>query len=130
MRKSGAKHSTIAVRPFGAKTSDFEMAARAALVALKADCANEQHLVNLYVLAEMCEALNLTQERHVVSHCASIKRLCNAIHADGYYSGCLATTSMTASVDVLLKWFHTQPNLKIAQVAKRKVKELKNGYSR
>lgn len=123
MRKRGAHHSRVAVKPLGIKSTKYEMDARAALVALKADCANEQHLVDLYVLADMCEALN-DGESHIKTHCESIKRLCNGIYDSGYHAGGLATTSMTASVDLLLRWFHLQSNAKILRVATRKVEEV------
>ena len=119
MRKSGRKiKHKIAAIPGNAKKSMYELPARAALVALNADCATDDHLANLWVLSELCEALNLAQnkEQYIHSHCESIRRRIEDIHMAGR-CGRLDYCAIEPSVNLLLDWFDIQPNTLIAKIA-------------
>jgi hypothetical protein len=121
-RKRGKRHSRLAVVPLGAKRNKYELDARAALLALANDCANQQHLVDLYVLAELCD--ELTDASHVKAHCASVRRLVDEIHGDGCQCTELRYAAIEASANMLLDWFHLQPNASIARIALRMVAKI------
>jgi hypothetical protein len=121
-RKRGKRHSTLAVVPLGAKRNRYEIDARAALLALENDCANQQHLVDLYVLAELCD--ELTDEPHIRAHCDAVRRLCDEIHNAEYVCTGLRYAAMQSSANLLLDWFHLQPNASIARIALRMVAKI------
>lgn len=115
MKKQGARHSTLAVVPLGMKRNRYEIDARAALLALANGCGNQDHLVDLYCLAELCDAM--TGAEHIRQHCASVRRLCDEIHGAGYECSELRYAAMEASANLLLEWFDKQPNALIARTA-------------
>jgi len=125
MRKSGAKHSRLAVIPLNAKSTRNEIKERAALTALMAGCATEQHVVDLYILADLCE--DLTKETHIVTHARSVKRMCNELQNRAYLASTLQAMSMTASADILINWIKVQQNKRIADAAKKKMSSVING---
>ncbi len=116
-KKSGARiNQTLALKPLNAKTATkYELDAHAALVALQHDCAKQDHLVSLYVLADLSERIG--GEAHIKQHAASIKRMCEQIHNHSYECGGLTYHAMRASTDVLLSFILTQRNAVIAKVA-------------
>jgi hypothetical protein len=116
-RKRGKKHSTLAVMPLGVKRNRYALDAHAALLALEHNVANQRHLVDLYVLAELCE--KLTKAAHIHTHCGSVRRLCDEIHAAEYQCTELRYAAMEASANLLLGWFELQPNVAIARTATR-----------
>ena len=122
MKKRGAKiKQGIAVLPFGMKRMKYEMDARAALLAVQRGICNEQHIVDLWVLADLCERLE-PGETHILKHCESVKKLCEAIHnktCDG-----LAGVSLTASAHILLEWVHKQNNSKVCRIAMEQIQRL------
>ena len=122
MRKSGKKiRQSIAVVPLGMKRGKYELDARIALVALQNRVHNEQHLVDLWTLADLCERLE-PDEKHILTHAESVKRLVQAIHGE---QDCgLACTSITASANLLLNWINGQNNSKICRIALEKIKGL------
>ena len=124
MKKSGAKHSRLAVIPLNAKTTRNEMSNRAALTALMAGCATQQHVVDLYVLADLCETLNTGKTPHIETHVMSIKRLCNELHDRNYQASTIQAMAMTASVNILIDWMGGLTNKKIADVATRKMQRI------
>lgn len=123
-KKSGARiNNTLAIKPLGIKTATtYELSAHAALLALDNDSATQDHLVNLYVLADLADRIG--GEFFVQQHAATIKRLCDQIHGDAYHCGHLTYVAMRASTDVLLRWVLTQKNIEIAKHARRAVQEL------
>lgn len=123
-RKSGAKiRNGLALKPLGMKaTTTFELDAYAALQALQCDVTNQDHLVSLYVLADLAERIG--GEDHIRTHAASIKRMCDQIHDNGYRCGVLTYHAMSASADVLIRWIKTQRNHAIASNALTAIKEL------
>ena len=123
MRKKGARHSHIAVLPFGIKSNKLELEARMALVALSHGAATQDHLVAFYVLSSLCAKINDANEPHIYAHAESVERLCESIRDHGYICGNLSATSMTVSVDLLLDWFHRQPNKRIAEVARHEARK-------
>jgi len=125
MRKSGAKHSRLAVIPLNAKSNRNELKERAALTALMAGCAAQQHVVDLYILADLCE--DLTIEPHIAIHAKSVKRLCNELHDRAYQASTLQAMAMTASVDVLINWMKLQSNKRVADLARKKMHAMING---
>jgi len=116
-RKRGARHSTLAVVPLGMKRNRYEIDARAALLALANGCGNQAHLVDLYCLAELCDAM--TYAAHIRQHCAAVRRLCGEIHAAEYQCTELRYAAMEASANLLLEWFDKMPNALIARTALR-----------
>lgn len=115
MRKRGKKHSTLAVVPLGMKRNRYAIDAHMALVALRHGQGKQQHLVDLYCLAELCQSM--TGEAHIHQHSAAIKRLCDEIHDAGYECSELRYAAMEASANLLLEWFGRQPNALIARTA-------------
>lgn len=125
MRKRGKKHSSLALKPLGVKDSHHELSARAALLALKANCHADDHLASLYVLAELCEALNMAQskEQYINSHAESVRRRINDIHEAGRCSH-LDYSALEPSVNLLLDWFRVQPNALVAKIALSTIKRI------
>jgi len=117
MSKKRGKHikHRIAVIPLNAKANRYEIHARAALLALRSGVAQESHLVDLYVLADLCERLGA--KAHISAHCGAVKRLCDEIHGAGYQSTEMRSVAMEASADILLEWFASQRNCDIAKIA-------------
>lgn len=115
MRKQGAKHSRLAVKPLGIKQNNYELSTRAALLAVDSGTCNDQHLTDLYALAELCDRLNSGEENHIKAHCDSVKKLTIAIHGQDYYCAGLAATSLRASTGILIDWYYKQNNHKIAK---------------
>ena len=83
------------IKPLNMKSTDFELAARASLVALEAGVADASHLVNCYVLADMAHRLG--GEDYVLTHGYNIKRLCDEIFAQDYKARPLQVAAMRAS---------------------------------
>ena len=104
------------------------MSNRAALTALMAGCATQQHVVDLYVLADLCETLNTGKKAHIVTHTQAIKRLCAELHDRNYHASTIQAQAMTASANILIDWLHGQPNSRIAEVASRKMKAVLNKF--
>lgn len=123
MRKQGNKiNNRLATMPLGMKHNKLELDARAALLAFERGVCTEQHIVDIYVLAELCESLNTARIEHIDNHVKSVKKLAEAIYnktCDG-----LAGASMAASGGILLNWFEKQNNIKIARIAAARVEEL------
>lgn len=124
MRKSGAKHSCLAIVPLNAKSTRQEFKVRAALTAINADCADQDNLVELYVLAALCDGINDSREPHVTTHCDAIRRLCNEIHEREYHCSTNLAQAMQASVDVLIKWLAKQSNKRVHDAALSKMREI------
>lgn len=126
MRKSGAKikHSIAAIPGIG-KRNTYELPARAALVALQADCHTDDHLAHLHVLADLCDALNTAQnrEQYITSHCESVRRRISDINESGR-CGRLDYAALEPSVNILLEFFALQPNSLIARIARQAVERL------
>lgn len=125
MRKRGKKHSTLAVVPIGMKRNKYALDAHAALLALGHNVAKESHLVDLYTLAALCDAMCPPIVMHIKQHSLAVKRLCGEIYADGYQCSELRYASMEASANLLLDWFDKQPNAKIARLALKMANEVK-----
>lgn len=101
MKKRGKKiRQNLALMPPGIKATRYEILARCSLVALQTGNAAKEHLVNLYVLADLCHALS--SELYVTRHCDAIKRLCQQIDEDGYVCSGLTYASIEASANLLL----------------------------
>ena len=122
MIKTGKKiKHNLATLPLGIKRMKFELDARAALLAMQRGVCNEQHIVDLWVLADLCEKLN-GDEKHIKTHCLSVKKLCEAIHnktCDG-----LAGASITASANILITWIHGQDNIKLSRIAAKEINRI------
>jgi len=114
MRKSGKKikHSSV-VMPLGVKKPKYELSARAALIAIKHDCFNDQHLADLYVLSEICEKLG--DEAHISKHAEYVKRMCEIAHGAGRLS-LNDYISLEVSANVLIDYFSRSSNVEIARV--------------
>lgn len=66
MRKSGANiKQKDCVIPLGIKRNKYELNARAAILAIERRSCNEQHLVDIWVLADLCERMNEAKEPHI-----------------------------------------------------------------
>lgn len=114
MRKSGAKFKhKLAVKPLGFKNTKYELDAHAALVAIKHNVFTQQHLVDLFVLADICE--RLTDERYIRVHSASVKRLIEAAYETDHV-GHFDYVAIEPSADVLLGYFRNAKNADIARV--------------
>lgn len=121
MKKRG-KHinQRNCVIPLGVKRTTYEINARASILAIERRICNEQHLIDLFVLADLCERLNESKERHIDTHAESVKKLVEAIHnksCDG-----LASQSIKVSANILLDWFHTQDNKRIMDIAMQQIR--------
>jgi len=109
------KNRRLAVLPLGIKRSRYELDARAALLALMHNTAKEQHLIDLYCLAKLCEAVS--KEPHIKAHVGSIERLCEEIYHADYKVTALQYVAIAASTDMLIDFFNKQPNALIARTA-------------
>lgn len=122
MKKRGAKiNKRDCVIPLGVKRINYELSARAAIVAIESRVCSEQNLVDLFVLADLCERLNESKERHIDIHSESVKKLVEAIHnksCDG-----LASQSIKVSANILLDWIHKQDNKKMLDVAMQQIRK-------
>lgn len=130
MRKTGKriKHS-IAVNPLNMKIgagNSYELDARAALLALSANVHTEQHVINLWVLAEICGSLALQKakdnERYALAHCATVKRLCGLVKGDNCQR--MEYVAISSSVDLLLEWFAIQSNSAISKICQHNLKKI------
>jgi hypothetical protein len=123
MRKQGKKiNQGFCVLPLGMKRTKYEMDARAALLAIERGVCTEQHIVDLWVLADLCERLNEGREKYISTHAESVKSLAEAIH-NKTCNG-LASVSIVASSNILLDWIHKQDNRKIIDIALSQIKQL------
>jgi hypothetical protein len=114
MRKTGKKiRQNLALKPLGFKSHKYEISARAALLAIKHHVHTEQHLIDLFVLADISELLSA--ERYIRVHAASVKNLIEQAHQTGRV-GHLEYAAMEPSADVLLGFFAGQKNGDIARV--------------
>lgn len=122
MKKRGAKiNKRDCVIPLGIKRTKYEFDARAAILAIERRVCNEQHLVDLYILADLCERMNEARERHIDIHVESVKKLVEAIHnksCDG-----LASLSIKVSANILLDWFHGQDNKRVLDIAVQQIRK-------
>lgn len=121
MKKRGKQiKNRDCVIPLGIKRITYEINARAAMLAIERRVCNEQSLIDIWVLADLCERLNEAKERHIDTHAASVKKLVEAIHnksCDG-----LASLSVKVSANILLDWFHGQDNKKVLDIAVQQIK--------
>jgi len=114
MRKRGKKIKQVLVtNPLGVKNPKYELAARAALLAIKRDCFNDQHLADLYVLSEICEKLG--DEAHISKHAEYVKRMCEIAHGAGRLS-LNDYVSLEISTNILIDYFSRSSNVEIARV--------------
>lgn len=114
MRKQGRKiKNNLALKPLGVKNTRYELDARAALLAMKHNVQTQQHLVDLYVLADICE--RMSDERYIKVHSASVKNLIEQVYATEHV-GHMEYTAMEPSADILLGFFAKQKNSDIARV--------------
>jgi hypothetical protein len=104
------------------KRNKYALDAHSSLLALRSGVANQVHLIDLYVLAELCQ--KLTEEPHIIAHCGSVRRLCNEIHDAEYQCSELRYAAMEASANLLLNWFEKQSNPVIARTATNMVRKL------
>lgn len=113
MKKRGKKiKNRLALQPLGVKNTKYELDARAALLAIKHNVFQEQHLVDLYVLADICE--RMTDERYIKVHSTSVKNLIELAYQNGRV-GHMEYASMEPSSDVLLGFFKGAKNADIAR---------------
>lgn len=115
MKKRGKKiNHTVAVVPLGIKRNTYELAARAALLAIKRNAYNDQHMADLAVLAVLSE--RLSNERYILVHSASVKRSIEKIWQDGMgFVPRFDYVALESSADLLLGFLSKQKNLDIAQ---------------
>lgn len=113
-RSPGARiKNALALKPLCFKNTKYELDARAALVAIKHNVFNQQHLVDLYVLADICE--RLSDERYIRVHSSSVKALVEKAH-DTEHVGHFDYVAIEPSADVLLGFFRNAKNADIARV--------------
>lgn len=114
MRKRGKtiKHR-LALKPLGVKNTNYELSARAALLAMKHNVHTQQHLIDLYVLADITERLSC--ERYIKVHAASVKNLIEKAYQTEQV-GHFDYVAMEPSADVLLDFFGKAKNADIARV--------------
>lgn len=123
MRKSGAKiKHNVAIMPLGVKRNKYELDARIAMMAIEKGMFDEQHIVDLWVLADLCERLNQGKEKYISVHAASVKKLAADIQAKEADS--LTPLSIVSSGGILLDWVHKQDNKKVFNVAMQQIKSL------
>lgn len=121
MKKRGKKiRHNVAVQPLGVKSTKYELSARAALLAIERGAHNEQHLVDLYVLAKICE--KLTEELHIHVHAASVKSLVQQAHQTGRISR-LEYAALEPSANALLECFRSAKNTDIVRVCMEAAKK-------
>lgn len=113
-RSPGARiNHALALKPLGMKDTKYELDARTALVALKHNVHNQQHLVDLYVLAEITE--KLSAERYIKVHADSVRRLVNKAHEDGRLER-MDYLAIETSADMLIGSFRAAKNADVARV--------------
>lgn len=123
MKKRGKKiKHTDCVNPLGIKGNKYEIDARMALVAMQNNVCKESHLVDLYILADICDRLGAKAD--ILTHCHAVKRICDEVFNAGYQCNELRAISMSASVDILLNWFVKQNNLEVFKVAQEAIREM------
>lgn len=123
MRKSGAKiKHNVAIMPLGVKRTKYELDARIAMLAIEKGMYDEQHIVDLWVLADLCERLNQGREKYISTHASSVKKLAADIQAKEADS--LTPLSIVSSGGILLDWVHKQDNKKVFNVAMQQIKAL------
>jgi hypothetical protein len=124
MRKKGRKiKNTIALNPLNQKRFiDFELPARAALLALFNNTATVDHLANLYTLGDMSN--RIAKEPHIIAHAATVMRLCSVIHDAKCKASDSVAGSMIASANLLLDWMGGQRNADISKHAQEAIREL------
>ena len=115
----------VAVKPFGVKSGDFDIRARAAVVALNNGVANQDHFVSLYVLGDLCRQMGA--EPHVLSHAATLMRMCASLNSEDRQATELECLSLGVSADVLLRWFEQQSNYMIATKAADAIRRIEAG---
>ena len=122
-KKSGAKiKHGIAVVPLNAKGNQFTWAVHCALLMADKNLLTQDHLVDLYVLAEIAQKIGCPA--HLNTHSETIKRLADEIHAQGYKVTVNQCVALKASANLLCDWMHTQPNSRIANIARGAVLEI------
>ena len=123
-RKSGARiNQSLVTIPFNVKLSEkWEMGARSALVALNADVANQDHLIDLYTLADIAD--RISKEPYIKHHASAIKRICYDISVHDFKCGGLTYQAMLVSTDLLLGWLLAQRNYAILKNANHAIREL------
>jgi hypothetical protein len=115
--------NNIALIPFNAKDSGkYERSAYAALTALEHGVATMDNLRSLWILADMSERIAV--DAYAIQHAATVKRLCVMIKSNDCDCGENILGSLSISVDVLLRWLVTQPNMEIAQAARDAIWEI------
>lgn len=123
MRKRGKTiKNNYAVIPFGVKRGSYELSARAAMLALERGVYEEQNIVDLWVLADLCERLNEGKHFHITHHSSTVKRLCADIQESKHNS--YTILSIISSAGVLLDWVHKQPNSKVLTIAQEQISRL------
>lgn len=123
MKKRGARiNQSAATLPLGIKRTKYEFDARAAMLAIERGVCNEQHIVDLFVLADLCEHLNNGAEKHIQVHTDSVKKLAEAIH-NKTCNG-LAAASIIASSNILLDWFLLQNNKRTLDITLKQMHRL------
>lgn len=123
MRKRGRTiNHRVTLKPLGMKDPRYERKARAALVAIQHNVFLEKHLVDLYVLADICQ--RLSDERYIKVHSASVKNLIEQAYKAGRVER-LEYAAIEPSADVLLQFFAVQKNLDIARVSLNAAKQWK-----
>lgn len=125
MKKRGKKIKNAEVRlPLGIKKNDYEFYARAALVALEGNCANEMQLTYLWSLAELCSRMAGSNDIHIVRHAETLDRLVTMVKEGGYTCSNFAYASIKVSADILLRWFAVQKNKAVSSQAMAVVGEI------
>lgn len=113
--------NTLVLKPLCVKSNKYEIQARASLLAIKRGIVTQDHMVNLYVLADLSHRIG--GEAHIDVHSATIKRLCDKVHEAGYVCDELTYCALEASAGVLLDFIHAQKNIDIARHALNAVSE-------
>lgn len=122
-KKSGAHiKNPYALRPMGIKTSGFEFPIRGALVALESGVADEENMVMLWTLGDIAERMG--GEKHVMTHAATLKRLCLAMRDNEFKASNVEYVAIETSANLLVNWLHQQSNFKIATEAKKAIHQL------
>ena len=114
MKKRGKriKHH-VAVMPLGVKRKGYELGAHIALEAVRLGIQTADHLVSLWVLADICQ--KLPHEPYITAHSETMKRLIESAYESGAASN-LEYISIEASANILLEFFESQKNTDIAKV--------------
>jgi hypothetical protein len=125
MKKRGKRiKNTVALNPLNQKRFiDFELPARAALLALFNNTATVDHLAHLYALGDLSS--RISKEPHIIAHAATVMRLCSVIYDAKCNASDSVAGSMIASANLLLDWIGGQRNADISKCAKEAIRELK-----